>query len=215
MDRIISRNFRVFSHNFHFLSRNICIMFSPFFLKFSHFLFGYFAFCIFSRSNEIQKTPKLSGKFFFCEKSVTIFLFRWKPYICCVLRRKWLRTTYTKELRTRTNPLSLSDRSKISSDWYQNQKHYQPILPFIYREHFIKYYEKCPFNSDFLFRSVFSWWPSLLLRVYRCGSLLPTQSTTFSHSGRGWWPVYPTSRWSYIIFKKWDFSWYLGSSKQC
>ena len=116
------------------------------------------------------------------------------------VRRKWLRTTHTKERRTRTNSLSLSDRSKISSDWYQNQKHYQPILPSIYREHFIKYYEECPFNSDFLLRSVFSWWPSLLLRVYRCGSLLPTQSTTCSHSGRGWWPVYPTSRWSYIIY---------------
>ena len=173
--------FRLFSWNFHIS-----------YLDISHFAFF--------RDQTKYKKLRNFRENFFREKCVTIFLFRWKPYICCVLRRKWLRTTHTKERRTRTNSLSLSDRSKISSDWYQNQKHYQPILPSIYREHFIKYYEECPFNSDFLLRSVFSWWPSLLLRVYRCGSLLPTQSTTCSHSGRGWWPVYPTSRWSYIIY---------------
>jgi len=213
MDRIISRNFRVFSHNVHFfIAKYLHYVFRLFQ---EIFLFYIWIFRIlernFSRSNEMRKT----SKFFFAKNAKRFSFFGGNRTSVASRRRKWLRTTHTKERRTRTNSLSLSDRSKISSDWYQNQKHYQPILPFIYREHFIKYYEKCPFNSDFLFRSVFSWWPSLLLRVYRCGSLLPTQSTTFSHSGRGWWPVYPTSRWSYIIFKKWDFSWYLGSSKQC
>ena len=129
MDRIISRNFRVFSHNF--IAKYLHYVFA-FFLEIFTFPIWIFRILHFFAIKRNTKNSEIFGKIFVCEKSVTIFLFCWKPYICCVLRRKWLRTTYTKELRTRTNSLSLSDRSKISSDWYQNQKHYQPILhPFI------------------------------------------------------------------------------------